>query len=538
MPHTLARSLPRPLPALAPAAAYVAFVCVYAVIYAPYGVNETDSGFLSGLAWRVLQGQALYADTLYIRPPLSVWLRALEMQLLPHESGLLWERMLFFAKTGLYAWICAALLSEAGMRRWALALLGFVVGVHCAPPGAWYTTDGILLGAIGFGLLKKEWQIAAGLCIGLAMLCKQSFYPAFGLLIWASAWQGGARGAGMSALGAAIPLGALYVYLHQNGLWPVFWEMNSGTASAGTAWEYGFRSFAQIDPRLLAITAAFALSFGLAYRKRPALAWMLWAAWVAALMVSYTYTVWQRGEFTLPFSQTRLLFIGASVRAVLLFFQKKTHPPPMLLPLLGLSWCAAISAGYNLPVLLATPWIWVMAETGRHLTDRMPVGLLRNAAGKWAWATALVGCIAIFRLGYEYGYRDGRRAEMSADLGAYFPAMRGIRTTPERAELYRELKALSAEFPRFAVLPYFSLAHWITRSQPFLPCDWTNVFETNGMYHLFDETLERDRPTIFFEKKYAPTLPNDPKLIWAKATLQRMTLVRETPHWQAYQLPE
>lgn len=318
------------------AAAYVGLVCVYAAVYAPYGINETDCGFLSGLAWRVLHGQALYADTLYIRPPMSVWLRALEMQLLPYEGGLLWERILFFVKTGIYAWICAALLNGPGHRRWALALLGFVVSVHCAPPGAWYTTDGILLCAIGFGLVKKRYWLAAGLCVGLAMLCKQSFYPAFGLLIWAAAWHGGARGAALSALGTALPIGAFGAYLSQSGLWPAFKAMNSGTASADMVWRYGFWNFVQIDPRLIAVTAVFALLFGLAYRRRPALAWQLWAAWLATLIASYGFTIWQRGEFTLPFSQTRLLFIFAVMGAALLFFSKKKHlPRPCSCPCLG-----------------------------------------------------------------------------------------------------------------------------------------------------------------------------------------------------------
>ncbi|MFN4079314.1 MAG: hypothetical protein ACK4NS_00305 [Saprospiraceae bacterium] len=536
MPYALARF--GSLRARWRATAYVGLVGVYAALYAPYGINETDCGYLSGLAWRVLHGQALYADTLYIRPPMSVWLRALEMQLLPHEGGLFWERVLFFVKTGIYAWTCAALLNGPGVRRWALALLGFVVSVHCAPPGAWYTTDGILLCAIGFAFVPKRRWVTAGLCVGLAMLCKQSFYPAIGLLIWAAAWQGGVRGAVMSVLGAVLPVGAFGLYLMQNGLWAAFKAMNSGTASADIAWRRGFWDFAQIDPRLMAVTAAFALPFALAYRRRPALAWLLWAGWLTALIGSYGFTIWQRGEFTLPFSQTRLLFIFAAIGAALLFFHKKTLLPPMLLPLLGLSWCAAISEGYNLPILLATPWIWVIWETGCHLSGRIASAPLRAALSRWAWAAALAGCIAVFRLGYAYGYRDGRRAEMRVDVGAYFPALRGIRTTPERAELYRELKSLSAEFPNFAVLPYFSSAHWITRSQPFLPSDWTNLLETNGMYHLFNAALERDRPTIFFEKKYAATLPREPKLIWTKKTLERMICIRETPNWQVYRLPD
>ncbi len=41
---------------------FFAIVLVYCLLYAPYGINETDGGFLSGLGWQVLSGKTIYQD--------------------------------------------------------------------------------------------------------------------------------------------------------------------------------------------------------------------------------------------------------------------------------------------------------------------------------------------------------------------------------------------------------------------------------------------------------------------------------------------
>ena len=152
----------------------------YCFCYAPWGINETDGGFLTGLAWQVLSGKTLYQDVIYVRPPLPVWLRAIEMHILPEHWAVLGERWIFYLKVGLYSWCGAAVLASAA-RRWMLAAFGFVVSVHCYPPMAWHTVDGILFSVLGIWCVKKiPWSggaVLAGVSICAALLCKQSFYP-------------------------------------------------------------------------------------------------------------------------------------------------------------------------------------------------------------------------------------------------------------------------------------------------------------------------------------------------------------------------
>ncbi|MEO6037351.1 MAG: hypothetical protein ABIQ93_02990, partial [Saprospiraceae bacterium] len=159
---------------------FFAVVIGYCLAYAPYGINETDGGFLTGLAWQVLQGKVLYRDLLYVRPPLPVWLRALELHLLPETWAILGERWIFYLKLATYSWLAAATLT-AGRNRWQLATLAFIVSVHCYPAAAWHTVDGIFFAVLATWLLFKvpgPWgAMAAGLALVAALLCKQSFYP-------------------------------------------------------------------------------------------------------------------------------------------------------------------------------------------------------------------------------------------------------------------------------------------------------------------------------------------------------------------------
>ncbi|MBK8557526.1 MAG: hypothetical protein IPL65_18025 [Lewinellaceae bacterium] len=164
----------------------------YMIWYAPYGMNETDGGFLDGLAWQLTQGKHLYQDVIYVRPPIPVWLRWLGQQIIPLPFSVLGERIVFYAMVAGYSWMGAALLMT-GAQRWQLALFAFLVSAHNYPATAWHTTDGIFFAVAAIFWAKKRhaWALfASGCLLSLAILCKQSFYPLLLLpfLFWWGRW--------------------------------------------------------------------------------------------------------------------------------------------------------------------------------------------------------------------------------------------------------------------------------------------------------------------------------------------------------------
>lgn len=526
----------------------------YCLLYAPYGTNETDGGFLTGLAWQLLNGKVLYQDVLYVRPPLPVWLRAAELYVLPEAWAVLGERWIFFGKVALYAWLGAAVLAE-GRRRWLLAVFGFVVSVHCFTPMAWHTVDGILFAALAFWLLfrvngpqpitNKQQPITnlrtalAGVAVVAAMLCKQSFYPLAAVFVAVLLLRKDRRELIGGLSGLLVAMGLFFTYLWYNNLLDGYRQMVGGAASGGQAFEHGVLDYFRINPWVAGVSAVLLPVVGWWFwQKEPArgarVAWWAWVLWLAVLAHLYLRAIWLRQDFTAPFAQARLLFDVAAAWGLWCVSpwsrdRRGRGAALRFFALLSVSWCAGISWGYNLPILFAVPMIFAVGQ----ISERLWAAVAPGRSAELIAMLALVGLLAVFRNGYEFVYRDGRRSAMTEDLGAVFPALTGIRTDATTAVLYRELQSLAGRYgPHFKTLPSFPQANFLTRSYPPLPLDWVAKRETNGDYTLLMKDLEKNRPVFFVEKSYGRSkIENDPELTFTRKILTEGQLVAETPHF-------
>ncbi|MGI9161135.1 MAG: hypothetical protein ACR2K1_15415, partial [Saprospiraceae bacterium] len=343
----------------------------YALYYAPFGVNETDGGFLTALAWQLENGKVLYRDIVYVRPPLPVWTRYLEMQLLPDDWAVLGERWLFYLKAGLYCWLGASVLAT-GRQRAILAIAGFIVSVHCYPAAAWHTVDGIFWATFAVWCWFRQrpgTDILGGAALAAALLCKQSFYP---LLALAPLWLLGESGnrARRVALGFALALGCAAGALIADGAWVDYWRQTTGAASGGQLLRHGLTDYFRLNPvavlpaalLLLPVAGTFYPRGGIAIRPNIAFwCWVLALCWLAG---AYGWSIHARQEFTLPFAQMRFLW-WLSVAYLVAAWGLGWMPWTALRPaaaLLLISWSAAISWGYNLPILFAVPLVWAVAR--------------------------------------------------------------------------------------------------------------------------------------------------------------------------------
>ncbi len=535
--------------------------------------------FLTGLAWQILNGKTLYQDIVYVRPPLPVWLRALELQLLPNQWAILGERWIFYIKVATYSWLAAAILTN-GQDRWRLATFGFVVSAHCYPAAAWHTVDGILFAVFSAWCLFKmpgRWSVMlAGVALFAALLCKQSFYPLafFGLV---AAWLFKPdrflkpirfRWLQFSA-GFLLSTALFFSYLYQNNLVAGFLRMTNGAASGGQGLQHGILDFFRISPLLLVVSG---LLLGVAVwcwkKQQPKMLYATWVIWLAALIGSYAFSIWQRQDFTVPFAQSRLLFWLAFG----LICYKIVHSSSFILQvpalfLLSISWCAAVSWGYNLPILFATPGVWAVLEISRRIfqinktaqrgnnwnaddTDdadlhglkEIPLLSANSASSAFqlplrlASLLALVALLTIFRFGYEFVYRDGRRSEMTENLGRIFPALSGIYSNAETADLYKELKMLADRYgPNVKTLPSFPQANFLTNTAPPLPLDWVVAREMNTDSAFVMRVLQEKKPVLFIEKQYLTTIETDPQLALVRSIVRSATRLEETPHFLVVQ---
>lgn len=539
---------------------YLFFVVLllYGLLYAPFGINETDGGFLTGLGWQVLCGKTLYQDILYVRPPLPVWLRALELTLLPETWSVLGERWIFYFKLALYSWLAADLLAK-GSYRWMLATTGFIVSVHGYPACAWHTVDGILFSVLALWLYAARTDFKrllflraalAGISFCAAMLCKQSFYPLVVIfpalmLLWDHPRKAGRIfWFSVSALLCTV---LFFSYLYQNSLLQDYLQMTGASASGGQALQHGLLDYLHIKPglALLSVLLLAPVAWWFLKRSNTDAAFTTWNLWTALLLGAYVLEVWRREEFTAPYTQARLLFlVGVAYAGWLALewwkqqqkpaFFKKGLPDPviLLLALLAISWSAAISWGYSLPIFLATPWMFTTLEISRILQETWQS---KSQAKGWYLAQILI-LLVVAWFNYEFVYRDGRRSEMTEHLGNFFPKLQGIYSTPETAALYRDLLDLNRKYGSdFAVLPAFPQAHFLTGTCSALPLDWLVQRETNGDNHLIINSLASKKPVLFIEKSFLEKINSDPELELTKQLMSRGKFLEATPHFQVIQ---
>lgn len=522
---------------------FFAIVAGYCLYYAPFGVNETDGGFLTGLGWQVLSGKVLYQDVVYVRPPLPVWLRALELHLLPEQLAVLGERWIFYVKIAIYSWMGAAVLTK-GENRWPLAVLGFVVSAHCYPPMAWHTVDGIFFGVLAAFFAnvgtRFGWALAGiGLCC--ALLCKQSFYPLlplFTLYLWMD--KDDRLGKSAWFLGAILLCIGLFVnYLYQNKLLTSYLQMTAGAASSGQAIQHGLLDYFRITPELAlpSLVLLAPVAWWVWKGKKPRLAFAVWSLWLLALIASYPAITWLRQDHTVPFAQSRALFwVAVVVFSTPWFVSRSSFIVPRSpfivhrssLLLLGISWCASVSWGYNLPILFATPLVWAGMDLTRILSEKVqPSGPLKLYS-----YGILVALLLSFRVGHEFVYRDGRRAGMHESMGAIFPQLSGIYSDRETADLYRDLKGLVEKYgPNFKTLPAFPQANFLAHSPPPLPLDWVVNRETNGDNSLVIKNLIKNQPILFIQKYFREKIGSDPELEITRSLLKKGQILEETPHF-------
>lgn len=536
-------------------ALYLGIVLIYYLVYAPFGINETDGGFLSGLAWQVLCGKTLYQDIVYVRPPVPVWLRAAELACLPENWSILGERWIFYTKVALYSWMAADLLARrrSVSFRWMLAATGFVVSVHSYPACAWHTVDGILFAVLAVWLYAVEtqslaWRLfragVAGIALAAALLCKQSFYPLAilvpGLLL---PWNHMEKGKRLIALlaGATLAITLFFTYLHQIDIFNNFWQMTRASASGAQAFQHGILDYLRINPVIAGLTITLLGTSFWCYRhgKLP-YARMLWNGWLIVLLGSYLYQCERQQSFVAPFAQSRLVFLMAVAWIFVRYVDKKTFykswQTDAVLPLLLLtiSWSASVSWGYNLPILFATPWVFAVMDIGQKLwinqhTRDFPVS---------RYAVFLLILLGVAWYGYEFVYRDGRRSEMNVSLGTVFPKLSGIYSTPEKAALYRDLSQLHEKFGQnYIVLPAFPQAHFLTGDCSPLPLDWVVKRETNGDSTLIFNALNNRHPFIFVEKTFLKNIPDDPEFEHVHQIMDRSIFVEETTYFRVYQYP-
>lgn len=443
-------------------------VAMIAWVLGSHYLGDTDQGYIQGLAWRVFRGETIYVDFDYVRPPFSPWFHSIWFQLFGVSGGLLAGRMFMVFQLAIAGWCQLEMLGQgSGQRKdhrvWFF-LAVFFLSLHNFPVMPWHTIDGVFWGSVGLWLLSRNTNVsfAGWLLIGFAVLVKQSFYL---LPILAIAWllleRSRSRKKSLLPLAILVILTIPAVYMFRD-----FWkEMLSWTSGASS-----------IQDLIQVGVVGYLLPLGLAGGIVVVKEWVNrsrrsgFASWIYPVTITGLAGIWlvkmlmTQESTPPPFRMAHILFWIAAWEAGKLVWNKDPRGYTWFL-LLGLGWCASLSWGYQTPILVAGPLLWMLNGSENRPSFRLILPLIPLSL--------------ITVAGFFYPYREIQRFSSTPEqLTEAYPSLQYIHPGPEiQAELL-ELDSLRAVYPgSFSILPNWPQIHVLTQTDNPLRIDWAHNAE-------------------------------------------------------------
>ncbi|MEA2485657.1 MAG: hypothetical protein QOD46_768 [Actinomycetota bacterium] len=450
------------------------------------GYNPTDDGYLLSQSQRILLGQVPHRDFISPRPDVSAYLHLIDLALpLPRMISV---RVVGLTEILLYSLFLSVFIIDRPPWRWhfsvaALATIAFLVNLNVFPLMSWYTTDGILLIAIGLLLLRtasrddrKHLVLLAFFLLGAAATVKQSFALApvlGGLWLWKEPIKSWARRDWFFAALAAVALPAIYVgYVAMEGGWT---RMVTQLTSPPLH-EWGQQLVSRYGGRaLLLVAVALAAQAGVLWRMLSRERSNLDKSGNRSPLVVGTYiaivtAVVFFGPLGLALRTWGLTAMWSLIVFLIVQFLCSRTVNVTGLILLLLSWMVSLSFGFAVPDLLGGAiWLFLITQA---------LGGVR--AGSWPpirrWTILLlVMFAAVFVIERrDSPYFDVAAPRLSASLASVSPAFGGIRTGPVTATYLHEYASCTQRYkePNTAVFPDNAAMYSLLDLHNPFPTDW------------------------------------------------------------------
>ncbi|MGH8529171.1 MAG: hypothetical protein ACRETN_04910 [Nevskiales bacterium] len=483
----------------------IATLCTFCI--GVYGYSFSDVGFLSGLAWRVFNGEVPYLDFDYVRPPLTPVLQGLVMQLSGAQHYILVGHFQYYLQMLLLSYWTVAIFArylpvtqQLGRREiLLLALVGFAWNANDFPPMPWHTVDGVFWGVLGIYLIAhRQWPLLGGLALSLAAVAKQSYYPlpVLGLVV---AMASGGKAGVKCLLGVLLGAAAWTVWLVAEDAWLPFLQ---STTSAASGMDVLLSLQTYLTPKTL-IACAAALVLAWALRR-----WLLPEASVASLLAALTVS----GLVLLSFHElaiagrkiwggyTNTLYVACGLTWLLVTARalaNGTQAGALLreqlpaLALFGLGVLSSLSWGYRTAAMMTAPALLYLLWQA----SRIP------AVARLPREPMLLGVLAVslgyFLLANNYPYLSRPRKELSFDLGELAPRLAHTKADRRVYDKLADFTRLTRKYPSFVVVPEFPGAYFVAETMNPTPVDWVfNGEMTTGLENFYQLVSATD--SVFF----------------------------------------
>jgi hypothetical protein len=422
------------------------------------GFAPLDEGLVASYSRRILEGQVPHRDIISVRPFGSAVLHLVDLAI--PAPLFMTSRVIGIVEVVAYSLVFATFLFERGPLKWNVTesfavAASALVNLNTFILTSWYTFDGLLAISAGLVLARsavrtgsRRAEVAAMLCLGLAVTMKQSFVfaPLLGCVYLLPLDEPERRARALGALRrlaiAAIPFLIYLAWLSlAGGLADGISEMTSGRPV------WGQRLFSELS--LIPLVAVLTYGAVLLFAARPALRRFRWIAeviFVAAILVITLHTeLAYHGRWSIG------VFWALVAVAVMRGLARRGWSGAGF-TLLAIAWMAALSWGAPVPTLVAGTMGLCAIVLG--VGDGMGLPNVR-----WAIAAAVAGfCVvaAVFVAGRrDFPYFDRPASQLSFDLGSVNHDFAGIRTNPLTGAYVRSIPECLRRYParNVAILP-------------------------------------------------------------------------------------
>ncbi len=512
------------------------FVCWFNI---PYGHHPSDDGCMMAMAWRILHSEVPFRDYTTLRMPLThiihtVWF------ILPEKLQFWGSRFGFYFwiwLTGLVPLILILPTRTTNPYRMTLVLcmtlMGLLYASHNFPPTPWTSVDGITLSALGLSFLGAAWSrptfkgfslylSIAGFFCGLAPLAKQNFglIPAFYLAtvslylyLREEPLCRKLNAFFISFISLGLPLLVFVIYLRKNHALHDFKYQITILSGTGYLLE-SIIKYAPLTPKnfLLSAAGAGVGVFGTLAQKFNSKKqdWIqpLWILipWVLILYAIVVFLDLKQIDALYRSTSLFRFFYGFLFGCIVTGYKNYSKDLGKTVFAVGsifLSWFAAMSIGYDMPILAFGPLCF---SVGLYLSEfKISQTPLQGCAALFG-AGALIAVISHSRLNYVRPYNQPIRSEQTFDLSEIYPKF-GYKMTTDSVtyDRYQKLKAISQEvertFPSRAqiVMPHFPMFYFLSNRINPTSVDWWLHLEVDFFTDRLIEQIKRYHPIILAE---------------------------------------
>ncbi len=516
----------------------------YCICLSQLGMENWDTGYIPSFSWRVINGQDIYQDFIYKGPPITIYLHAFWMKILPIEGQFYFIRISNYIMFSLQVYCTLSGFDsiydfkKRGFNKWLLMCICFIVSMHNFSPYPWPTTDGILFASIAFFIFAKYQSSCLALILVavfafLSAMTKQSFYLIpIGFLVWIFI-ESGFKKSLFYIISLSLILGLYF-----------FW-----ISSFTTLQNYFYQTSNQTSVKdlLIAGIGSYVYSFG---SKWIFIAVVLFAFIPAYFLKSKSVGFFRQYLFCLIFGflilgifnhiflnplTASLQFFIVGCLALIYNYLYLNKNLKFLAPFsLGLlvAWSSAISVGYPYTVLCST--ILIVSFLILFYDE-----ILKFKYNRIIYFCLIFSMCFISFASNKYQYREKHFTQLTCDLSAISPKLNYIRTSKTTFEKHLELKKLIKKYGKnFVVAPNMPMANYLFDAQSQLPADWIITNEIMGREAVFIKICTNNKIFIFVEKEYlTDKVYVDYEILHSKITdfiVSKFNKIDETKHFYVF----